>query len=338
LAEEPINVLITVPFDDSLVEKLQAVSPRLNITRRRPDDEGKLGDDLDRFEVLYAAGALPDPESVPNLRWVQLHWVGVESVIDHPLFEGDVELCTISGIQAISTAEYAMALVLAFAHRIPRILDHQRRIDWPKGRFQLFVPDELHGATLGIVGYGSIGRHLARLGKGFGMQVFAIKRDAMDPTDSGYTVPGVGDPEGDLPDRIYPPQALRSFLGECDYVVLLVPMTPETHHLINAETLRDMKNSAVLINLARGGVVDTRALIEALREEVIAGAALDVFEQEPLSEHSPLWETPNLILSPHIAGFTPHYNERATDIFAENLRRYVEGEPLVNRVDRQLGY
>ena len=131
---------------------------------------------------------------------------------------------------------------------------------------------------------------------------------------------------------------MRSFLGECDYVVLLVPLTPETQHLINAETLRDMKNSAVLINLARGGVVDTGALIESLREEVIAGAALDVFEQEPLSEHSPLWETPNLILSPHIAGFTPHYNERATDIFAENLRRYVEGEPLVNRVDRQLGY
>jgi phosphoglycerate dehydrogenase-like enzyme len=338
LAEETLNVLVAVRFDDTLIEKLQAVSPQIDITVRRPDEDGHLGDDLDQFEVLYTANALPDPESAPNLRWVQGHWAGVDAYINHQLFDGDVELCTTSGIHAINVAEYALSLIMAFARRIPLIIDHQRRIEWPSGRFQLFAPDELLGATLGIVGYGSIGRHLARLGKGIGMQVLAIKRNAMDLADHGYVQEGVGDPEGDMPDRIYPPQALHSFLGECDYVALLLPLTRETQHLIDAETLRAMKPNAVLINLARGGIVDTEALREALNEGVIAGAALDVFEQEPLSELSPLWETPNLVLSPHIAGFTSHYDERATDIFAENLRRYLDGEPLVNRVDKQLGY
>lgn len=338
MAEEPLNVLVAMPFPEPLIEKLRAVSPRIHLTVRPPDEDGNLGDDLDQFEVLYTASALPDPESVPNLRWVQGHWAGVDAHVHHRLFDGDVELCSTSGIHAITMSEFAFGLMLAFARHIPRMLDYQRRIEWPSGRWKLFVPDELFGATLGIVGYGSIGRHIARLGRCFGMQVLAVKRDVMDPADHGYVQEGVGDPEGDLPDRTYPPEALHSFLGECDYVVVLVPLTPDTHHLFDAETLRAMKPSAVLINLARGGVVDTEALVEALNEGVIAGAGLDVFEQEPLSEHSPLWETPNLILSPHVGGFTPHYDERATDIFAENLRRYLNGDPLINQVNKQLGY
>jgi phosphoglycerate dehydrogenase-like enzyme len=327
-----------MPFPDELLERLEAVSPRIKVTRRRPTDDGDWGDDLDQFEVLYTVGKLPDPESVPNLRWVQLHSAGAEHVIDHPLFDGDVELCTLSGVHAISMAEFAMTLILAFANRLPRILEYQRRFEWPSGRWKLFLPDDLFGATLGIVGYGSIGRRLARLGKAFGMQVLAIKRDAMSTVDTGFAQPDTGDPEGDLPDRIYPPQALHSFLGECDYVVMLVPLTPETRHMIDAEALRAMKANAVLINLARGGVADTDALVEALNEGIIAGAGLDVFEQEPLSEHSPLWEAPNVILSPHIAGFTSRYDDRATDLFSENLRRYLEGEPLLNRVNKQRGY
>jgi phosphoglycerate dehydrogenase-like enzyme len=168
--------------------------------------------------------------------------------------------------------------------------------------------------------------------------VLAVKRNAMESVDPGYTQPGVGDPEGDLPDRIYPPQALRSFLGECDYVVLLLPLTAGTRHLINDRALKAMKKNAVLINLARGPIVDTAALVEALQNETIAGAALDVFEEEPLSEYSPLWKLPNLVLSPHVAGFTQHYNARAADIFAANLRRYLDGDPLLNRVDTHLGY
>ena len=127
-------------------------------------------------------------------------------------------------------------------------------------------------------------------------------------------------------------------LGECDYVAITVPLTPETRHLIGAAELKSMKPDAVLINIARGGVIDEAALIEALRSHTIGGAALDVFEQEPLPADSPLWKLPNVILSPHVSGFTPHYDERAMALFAENLRRYVNGESLLNVVDVSKGY
>lgn len=336
--EQPLNVLNLLPLEDESLEKIQAVSPRIQITSRRPDEEGGIGDDLDQFEVLFTPGPLPDPEEAPNLAFAQWYWAGVENALEHPLFDGEVALCSASGVHAVNLAEFAMALILAHAHHLPSLLDHQRRIDWPSGRNDLFIPNELFGSTLGIVGYGSIGRHLARLGKGFGMQVLAMKRDAMSVQDTGFVREGVGDPEGDLPDRIYPPQALHSFLAECDYVVILVPLTEATHHLIGAEALAAMKPTAFLVNVARGPAVDTAALLAALQNQKIAGAALDVFEQEPLSEHSPLWDAPNLIVTPHIGGLTAHYEARAADIFAENLRRYLAGEPLLNRVDRGRGY
>ena len=126
--------------------------------------------------------------------------------------------------------------------------------------------------------------------------------------------------------------------SECDYLVLTLPLTDRTRGLVNASTFAAMKSTAVLINVARGGIVDEGALIDALRRGHIAGAALDVFEEEPLPPESPLWELPNVILSPHISGVTPHYDERATDLFAENLRRFAAGEPLLNVVSRQRGY
>ena len=142
----------------------------------------------------------------------------------------------------------------------------------------------------------------------------------------------------EIPDRIYPVAALRSFMSECDYVVVTVPLTDATHHLINGLVLAQMKPHAVLVNVARGAVVDQSALVDALEKGKIGGAALDVFEEEPLPEDSPLWQLPNVILSPHISGLTPHYDLRATDLFAENLRRFVLGDPLLNVVDRKRNY
>jgi phosphoglycerate dehydrogenase-like enzyme len=169
------------------------------------------------------------------------------------------------------------------------------------------------------------------------MRVLALQRSS-DPADHGYTVPGVGDPEGIIPERFYRPQELQDMLPECDYVVLAVPLTDATQELIGRDELRAMRPSAFLINIARGGVVDETALIRALQEGWIAGAGLDVFVQEPLPDDSPLWSMDNVILSPHISGSTPRYFDRAVDVFAENLRRYLAGEPLINRVDRTTGY
>ena len=154
----------------------------------------------------------------------------------------------------------------------------------------------------------------------------------------GYSVPGTGDPEGQILDRIYPPERLGDMLAECDFVVISLPLTPETERLIGEGELRAMKPSAYLVNVSRGEIVDELALIKALQEGWIAGAGLDVFEKEPLSPDSPLYDLDNVILSPHVAGFSPHYDERASDLFAENLRRYLAGEELLNLVDKEAGY
>jgi phosphoglycerate dehydrogenase-like enzyme len=215
------------------------------------------------------------------------------------------------------------------------MLYYQTRGEWPSQRWRKFVPEELRGATVGVVGYGSIGREIGRLAHAFGMRVLGARRGA-ESGSPRYELPALTG--GDEPDRLYTPDQLAEMLRECDYVVLTVPYTSATHHLIDRRALRAMKPTAVLINVARGPVVDEAALVHALRERWIAGAALDVFEQEPLAEDSALWGMDNVIVSPHVAGFTPHYDDRATALFAENLRRYLGGEPLLNLVERGREY
>jgi phosphoglycerate dehydrogenase-like enzyme len=151
-------------------------------------------------------------------------------------------------------------------------------------------------------------------------------------------VEDTGDPAGTLPERMYPPDALHEMLAGCDYVVIALPLTPATTHLIGEAELRAMKPSAYLVNIARGAIVDEKALVRALQEGWIAGAGLDVFEEEPLPADSPLWAQENVLISPHVAGFTPRYDERAATLFAANLARYMAGEPLLNLVDKNRGY
>jgi phosphoglycerate dehydrogenase-like enzyme len=338
---EPINVLITFDFPPELIDKLQNVSTHLSITCRKTEQPEEIADLIPELDVLYTwhRDILPQPGEAPRLRWVQLHSAGLDHIANHPLLtSGDVTFTTASGIHAIQIAEYVFTQLLAFSHHIPRMFEDKANHLWTKGRWDRYVPDELYGKTLGIVGYGQIGRRTAQIAKTFGMRILAIKRNVRQLAVDGYSLPGIGDPEGDIPDRIYPPLALKSFLKECDHVVLTAPFTADTRHLINAEALEAMQPHAVLVNVARGQLIDEQALIEALKEGKIAGAALDVFEEEPLPSDSPLWELPNVIISPHIAGFTPRYDERATDLFAENLRRFISGEPLLNAVDLTRGY
>jgi phosphoglycerate dehydrogenase-like enzyme len=336
---DPIRVFVLTqsPIPAPLIEKVRAISPRLLIEHRTARTLDELGDALREVEVLYTTGLMPSPENAPALRWMQGHFAGVERYLDHPLLKS-VVLTTSSGIHAPAMAEYILMMMLAFAHQLPRMIEHQKRGEWPQGRWALFAPRELRGTVVGIVGYGSVGREVARLAKAFGMQVLATKRDLTRVTDEGWRLPGVGDPLTQSVDRLYPAETLRAMLGECDYVVLTVPLTPATRNLIGVEELTCMKPGAVLINVARGGVVDEAALIEALRAGTIRGAALDVFAEEPLPAGSPLWTLPNVILSPHVSGFTLDYDGRTMALFAENLRRYVVGEPLLNVVDRGRGY
>jgi phosphoglycerate dehydrogenase-like enzyme len=335
---ETVRVLSTVRFDDEQLARLRAVSPRLRLVQHTVRKGDQLPAEVwSEVQVLCTFQALPAPGLAPRLRWVQLLSAGADHAVGHPGLDEQVILTTTSGMHAVNMGEYALALMLAWAHRLPALMDHQRRAEWPEERFELFSPQELRGTSVGIVGYGSIGREVGRLAHAFGMRVLALQRSA-DPIQHGYIPPGVGDPQGRIPERFYRPHELRTMLAECDYVVLAVPLTGATRNLIGADELRAMKPSAFLINVARGGVVDEPALIRALQRGWIGGAGLDVFAQEPLPADSPLWRMENVILTPHIAGNTPHYNARALDVFAENLRRYLAGEPLLNQVDSERGY
>jgi phosphoglycerate dehydrogenase-like enzyme len=284
---------------------------------------------------------LPDPDKfeTPNLRWVQFHFAGIDSLLGTPIFDrSDITFTNLSGAAAPQMAEYVLSMMLALGRKLPALMDFQDRAEWPKDRFERFTPRELRGSTVGIVGYGSIGRELARLLQPFGVQVLAAKKDARQPKDTGYVAEGLGDPEGQFFHRLYPIEALKSMLKECDFVVLAVPLTKDTQNLIGEEEIRHMKSSAYIVDVSRGGIINPRALLSALQENRIAGAALDVFHEEPLPSNSPFWKLNNIIITPHIAGQSASYNERAVHLLAENLERYLEGEPLLNRFDPHKGY
>ena len=332
-----LNVLVTMRFDQAQLDRLRAVSPEISVSQADPDAA-----DYAKTHVLYAGSPPRDLSRAPALRWVQLHMAGVNALADHPLYtETALPLTTTSGVHAATIAEYAVTMLLALAHRVPRMVEWQGRGGWPSDeqRWPLFVPAEVRGATLGIIGYGSIGRELARIAKSaFGMTVLASKRDPRRRVDDGYCLPGTGDPEGRLPDEWLGHAQLDSLLARSDVVVLCAPLTPETRGLIGDAALRRMKPSAYFINVGRGASVDEAALTRALRERWIAGGAIDVFAHEPPPAGHPFYGLDNVILSPHVSGFLPSYDEKCSVLFAENLRRYLAGEPLLNLVDRARGY
>jgi phosphoglycerate dehydrogenase-like enzyme len=340
MAENPIEVLITLPFNESQVAALKEVSSRLSFTLR----PGKRADEISaedwaKAEIVYTDRTIPLPAQAPRLRWIQFHYAGIDIVADAPILrKPGLVATTLSGAAAPQIAEYALMMMLALGHRLPDLFVNQQKAEWPRDRWERFSPLELRRSTVGLVGYGSIHRELARLLQPLGPAILAAKQDVMTPRDSGYSPRGLGDPEGDLFTRLYPIQAIKSMVKECDFVSVAVPLYPATRGLINAEVLASLKPTAFLIDFSRGGITDHAALAAALQEKKLAGAALDVFPEEPLPPTSPLWRLPNVILTPHIGGNSPHYMQRAADMFAENLAHYVANQPLYNQFNLEKGY
>jgi len=336
----PIDILITVPISFLLVKPLQDVSPLLRVTMHPADSLDQIPDELwARCEVLYTRHIIPGAELAPNLKWVQHHHAGIDASMDFISSDRrNLIITTMSGAAAPQIGEYVLTMLLAFGRHLPALIANQKKAEWPKDRWERFKPRELSTSTVGIIGYGSIGRQVACLLRQFGATVLATKNDAMHPADSGYAIEGIGDPPGDFVHRLYPAQALKSMLKDCDFIVVAVPLTDETLGLVDAQVLAACKPGAYLVDISRGGIVDHAALIKALNEHKLAGAALDVFPEEPLPKKSPLWETPNVIITPHIAGISAYYDERAMALFAENLTRYVADLPLYNIYDLKKGY
>ena len=337
---EQITVLSVLNFTESQLDKLRTVSPHLDVQQMTGTTFAELPESLrTRTEILYSwSHFLDDAHLFPRLKWVQTHSAGIDRLLDSPLWRSQAIITSMNGIHSIQMVEHALAMILAFRWKIPTMLRLQAQATWPTSRWQMFSIPELRGSTLGIVGYGSIGRELGRQAQALGMRVLAVNRSGQRHPFTGYSQPGTGDPQTAIPEKIYPTGCLLDMLPECDYVVVLAPLTHETRHLFNAKAFATMKSTAFFFNLARGALVDEAALVEALTQQQIAGAGLDAFEQEPLPPDNPLWPFDNVIISPHVSGLTEKYDERASNLFAENLRRYLAGEPLLNQVERERGY
>lgn len=314
------------------LQQLQAISPQLIIEQRSGPLEEALTSEI---EVLNANSGQLNLQKASNLRWVQVDSAGVNHFYNTPLWQSNITITSANGIHSIQIAEHVLMGLLALSHHLPRALHSQLASTWERG---FPAPFELRGTTLGIIGYGAIGREVARLASAFGMHILATKRSDRSAHFDGWTPAHTGDPEGNIPEHYYPLEELPSMLSACDAVVLALPLTERTHHAIGKAEIAAMRPHTFIINIGRGGLIDQDALIAALQEGRIAGAALDVTDPEPLPTESPLWKMKNVIITPHVSGNSLHYADRVIELFAENLRRYIHNEPLFNVVQRELGY
>ncbi len=277
-------------------------------------------------------------ELTARLRWIHLLTAGADQVLRKPANFRSIVITTSSGIHCSAIAQYALGSILTYVHRFHLTTRAQLSRTWLKRQPFMDNVRELRGATIGIVGYGSLGREVARLSQAFGMKVLALKRDPVQHADPGWFLPGTGDPHGSIPDRFFGPEQRAELLAQSDFIVVTLPLTPPTRCFIGAREFEAIKPDAYLVNVGRGEVIDQEAMIRALQEKRLGGAGLDVFEREPLEAESPLWDLEHAILTPHVAGSFRGYLDRACELFAENLRRFVGGAPLLNQVDLALGY
>jgi len=273
-----------------------------------------------------------------GLKWIQLLSAGADHVLGGPLKGSAIPITTASGIHATPIAEYTLASMLAYAHRIHLAIRAQLRREWLRSGAFMASVDEIRGQTIGVIGYGSIGRETARLAAAFGMTVLALKRNPAERVDPGWSPAGLGDPEGRIPARFFGPDEREGILRDSDYVSVTLPLTDHTRKFIGEREIAAMKLGAYLVNIGRGEVIDERAMAAALTAQKIGGAGLDVFEHEPLEASSPLWNLENVILTPHISGANRGYMDKACQLFADNLRRFAGNRPLLNLVDPSLGY
>lgn len=328
----PVNVLINAPIGDELLLQITNVSPRIRLSNvyelARAEQSGDFArkDELDALlaeaEVIYGF-RLPNDviARAPKLKWIQVMSAGVDRFLDIEFQQSSVIMTNVSGIHAIPIGEIVLEQMLMFAKQAPLCFRLKQEKQWKR-----FMPTVLRSKTVGIVGLGNIGREVARLAKAFGMRVVATRRSTKRVARAKHV------------DILLPTEQLTRLLKESDFVVLSLPFTSETNRLIGEKELRTMKPTAYLINIARGNIVDEEALICALDERWIAGAGLDVFATEPLPADSRLWEFTNVIFSPHIAAGMEDYNIRATELFCDNLRRYLSGKNVFNVIDKKKGY
>jgi glyoxylate/hydroxypyruvate reductase A len=339
------RLVVTTPIQPDLVEQIRGVDEQVDVTYPEellasprypsahpfapldgPDARARWETLLDDAEILFDFGPFelaPTLASRERLRWIQGTSAGVGQFVERlGLLESDVVVTTASGVHARPLAEFALLAMLMFGKHTLHLTREQREHRWER-----HAGEEVRGKLVCVVGLGKVGREVARLAHALDARVVGVVRDTGDRTAAELGV-----------DELVSTAELDDVLPEADVVVLATPHTPETHRLLDSRRLALLKPSAILVNVARGDVVDEAALAEALRSTRLRGAALDVFEQEPLPPESPLWDLPNVFVSPHSASTVAAENARIVELFCHNLRAYLDGAPMLNVLDKRLLY
>ncbi len=336
------NILITTYLEPELVERIRAVDPRLtvfyepaligaprypadhyNLPARTPAQEARWRELLEEADVLFDFDPTHRqdlPDLAPNVRWVQSTSAGIGQMVKRYGYDTrmpETIFTTASGVHAVPLAEFVIMAMLAFNKGLLRMIGDKAQKRWER-----YAGTDLAGRTLGIIGVGKIGCEVARLANAFGMRVLGM--------NAGGT--------GACLERLYLPDQLHEMLPECQYLVVCAPHTPQTEGMLGAAEFAALPEGALFINIGRGQIVDEAALIESRRAGHLRGAALDVFATEPLPPDSPLWEMPNVLVSPHSASTSDRENTRLAELFCENLKRYLAGKPLLNVLDTALMY
>lgn len=312
-----MKIVLCPPVSNRLCEQVRQAAPGAEVVMAAMGEAPAVVGDADVIFGMYTEEII---RAARQVSWIQTTSAGMDMLMDVPgVREADFRLSNASGLHALQVAEHAWALTSALFRGLHVYVRNQLAHEWKGAPIR-----DLFGATAGIVGFGGIGRRYAWLARGFDMRILAV--DVQQTEKPDYV------------EALWGTDRMETLLAESDVVFIACPYTPQTERLVDADAFRLMKNTAFLINTARGPIVDEAALVDALGSGEIAGAGLDVFETEPLPEDSPLWKMDNVIITTHSAGVSSYRPQRTVDFFCENLRRFLAGKPLLNETDRNLGY
>lgn len=308
------------------LEKLRKICSTVIVEPWLPGEpEPEPSYDISKCNVIFTLGMrdkLKILEKTPNLEWIHSQSVGLEAMLTKEVRECDVIVTNTKGCTSIPIAEHTIAMITSLARGVPTMIRNE-----PARKWDLIPIKDLGDSTVGIIGYGEIGYEIAKRCKGLGMKVIGCRRNPKKRND-----------ENDPADIVVGMDQVDKVLGRSDFLVLALPSTKETRYFLNKQRLKQMKKGSYLINVGRGNTIEEKHLVEGLNSNHIAGAALDVFEVEPLPKDHPFWTLDNVIVSPHNAYYSPKNVERNMNLFITNLKLFIEGKPMLNVVDKKLGY
>lgn len=312
-----MQILVTIPTPNDFDVRVSTVAAKARIIHARPGDAG-YEEALVGSSVILGRPPADDLRRASSLDWLQLSSAGANTYVGK--ISNEITLTTASGVYGVPASEHVLAMMLAISRSIHKSARDQHVRRWDRSG----TYSELFGSTCGVLGLGDIGMAVAHRVSALGMHVLGSRRNLESA------------PEGI--EEVFPPERLSEMLGRCDHVVNTLPETESTIKMLDRPLLRSMRRGSYLYNIGRGTTVDQDALVEVLQNGHLAGAGLDVFEEEPLPKESPLWLMPNVIITPHVGGMSPREDERVAEVFLENLLSYIRGENLRNLVDHGVGY